>query len=95
MKEVREQVETVSVSQVDQSKYYGVERFQQECRGFVTRGDYNVGSFILAATESVTNGNGWTQYRDEDLGRMIRFIIKRRKVYEFDTAKELFKWLSE
>lgn len=97
MKQVVTQSNTVNIQNIDPEKYYGT--FCDECgKGFVTRQDYEEGDYTILSVREVTKGNGFNQYNDILLFACLRNFLKAkksRKVFEFDTAQELFKWLAE
>lgn len=87
--------ELVEVSNVDEEKYYGMQGLHSN-KGFVVQSQFKSGNFKILSSESFTYGNGWSDYENNNLISMFNRILKDNKtIYEFDTSKELFKWLSE
>lgn len=92
---VKTKQKTIEASKVSPSKYYGV-RDSVGDRGFITRSEYESGNYIVLCTPGVTEGNGYNVNTTESLSELITSLVNSKiKVYEFDTHKELFKWLSE
>ena len=95
-KVVLEKEETVELTNVDPRKYYGVLR---SCgsKGFITRRNYREGLYSAYCCEGVTRANSWNLQDSDTLDSVIKKLIDILyfKVYEFDTAKELFTWLAE
>lgn len=85
--------ETVTLlSDVSAGKYYGLipNPNDETDKAFVVREQYESGDFIVLSLTELTNGNDYR--RDSDLEFLLGCFSE---IYEFDTAKELFKWLSE
>jgi hypothetical protein len=96
MKEVviRKISKQTEVSKVSESKYYGIE--DRGDKAFITQSEYDSNNFILLATEALTLGNAYSTRCTENLEVLLTELINTGfVVYEFDTYKELFKWLSE
>jgi hypothetical protein len=92
---VKTKLKTIEASKVSPIKYYGV-RDSVGDRGFITRSEYESGDYIVLCVEEVTEGNGYYTDTTESLSELITSLVNLEfKVYEFDTYKELFKWLSE
>ena len=88
---------SLSTVEVDaETKYYGVAT-NQSGRGFITRRQYDQGPFFILVPFAMTNGNGVANIGDSyNLSTFINDLTnKGYKVYEFDIAKNLFKWLAE
>jgi len=92
---VKTKQKTVEASKVSSIKYYGVLDSVKD-RGFITRSEFESGDYIVLSTVEVTEGNGYFTDTTESLSELITSLVNSGiKVYEFDTYKELFKWLSE
>jgi hypothetical protein len=93
-KVIKEQKETVNVSETNVNKFYGVD-FLDDSKGFVTY-RLDVG-FIVQSCFYLTQ----CQLRfkassfDEELSYFVGKLVKEYNVYEFETYQELFRWLSE
>ena len=86
---------TVPASKVSQSKYYGI-RDTIGDRGFISRSEFDSGEYIVLCRVDITMGNGYNVDSTQSLPKLITSLVSGGiKVYEFDTYKELFKWLSE
>ena len=96
MKEVviRKTSKQTSVSKVSVLKYYGIE--DNGDKAFITQSEYNSNNFIALSPDHLTQGNSYFTDCTKNLeGILTEFINLGFVVYEFDTYKELFKWLSE
>jgi hypothetical protein len=92
---VKTKLKTIEASKVSPNKYYGVLDNAGD-RGFITRSEYESGDYIVLCTYGVTAGNGYYAETTESLSELVTSLVNSEvKVYEFDTYKELFKWLSE
>ena len=88
------QVATIVLDDVTSDKYYGAQI--RDRKGFISRQGYGQGDFRLYAVDSVTVGNAWSFFDFPILSTVIsRILDANNNVFEFDTAKELFKWLAE
>lgn len=84
----------VDLSKASLKRYYGVKFWNGNSRCFITARNFCDG-YTVRETEFLTKGNGY-QYNSSDLILLIKELLNNRhKVYEFDTAKELFEWLVE
>jgi hypothetical protein len=89
----------VQASNVDSNLYYGILRKEDKSKGFITRELYNQGKHIVSIIYELTNGNG-PRIEDNvdysDLSSVINNLITgHSEVFEFDTPKQLMKWLAE
>lgn len=81
-------------------KCYGVLHISGD-KGFIHRDDFLEGKFRIRCSHSITGGNQWKDKRwnSASLYSVIKNILndpnENFTVFEFDSAKELFKWLSE
>ena len=92
---VKTKQKTVEASKVSPIKYYGVLDSVKD-RGFITKSEYESGDYMVLGTDGITEGNGYYTDTTESLSELITSLVNSGiKVYEFDTYKELFKWLSE
>ena len=95
-KVISEQNKTVEVSEVVDGKYYGV--FYRGNKGFIT---YDMQrSHYVSSLDGVTCGGNLLHQvckgdADNDFVEFVRELTAISEVYEFETSKELFKWLSE
>ena len=89
---------TVSIDKVSDNKYYGVEAVKGD-KGFIANKDYSTNNYEFRCRDSLTKGNKWNGFSSRNLDKAIRswlmFNDENRQVYEFDTAEELFDWLSK
>lgn len=92
---IKKELKEVSIDLVSVEKYYGIEEFDN--KGFITQAQFESDKFITICTTEITKGNGWPSYNKcKNIHSLIsRLIVDDITVYEFDTHKELFKWLSE
>jgi len=84
---------------------WGIEHNPTKRKGFVSRDVYCQGEYRARSSSSLTEGNGWSfDIKDilssirEDCGKFLSYIILNQPeftLYQFDTEKELFLWLSE
>ena len=90
------QSQTVDVTKINPTKYFGVKHPIAGSRGFIMRRGYGEGKdFTLVISYEMTLGNGWIDHDDTDLVKMIRTLINDAwRVYEFDTFIELMTWVS-
>jgi hypothetical protein len=96
MKEVviRKISKQTPVLKVSVLKYYGIE--DNGDKGFITQSEYDSNNFVVLATEALTMGNSYCTHCTNNLEGILTGLINIGfVVYEFDTHKELFKWLSE
>jgi hypothetical protein len=92
---VKTKQKTIEASKVSPTKYYGVHDTIGD-RGFITRSEFESGDYIVLCTVDITRGNGYNVDSTRFLSELITSLISKGiKVYEFNTYKELFKWLSE
>lgn len=96
MKKVTSNKNTVQVSEVDISKYYGVRC--EAWSGFICRQNYRNGKYRVRVSRLLTEGN--RSFIDTDsLADLVNGIITNYtatfEVFEFDTPQELYRWLSE
>jgi hypothetical protein len=85
----------VSTHDVSISKYYGVKHHGGP-KGFITSTGYRK-SFYTFSEDKLTIGNGWGR-EYSNLKELIGYLLGVNlpfEVYEFDTAKEMFKWLAD
>ena len=88
------------VHDVNQGKFYGVESYNSFMipfeKGFVTRERFAQGNFRVYSRESLTDGNGWYRFSFPTLVETIENVATypMMRIFEFDTAKELFAWLA-
>jgi hypothetical protein len=101
MKRVIKVVESMVQAIVpDTNKYYGIKLCsggREKC--FVTRDGYRCKEYRLLCPDEITEGNS-VNFISEDkknLYCLLNAVLQSNcgKVYEFDTAKELFTWLAE
>lgn len=86
---------TVNISNVTSQRFYGWE--MRGTKGLIHAADYNRGGFKAYSPNYLTSGNAISIPEDNGatLKSLIENLVKIAEVYEFETAKELFKWLSE
>ena len=85
---------TVSIKSVTSTKYYGVSWGDK--KGFITRENYRCDCFILVDSKGLTKNARTFNIDAPTLKECFNNAIDAGlDVYEFDTAKELFSWLSE
>lgn len=99
MKNVVKQIvpkSVVSIADAKADKFYGILR-PNRIRTFIIRQSYDKGSFrVPFVSDEMTNGNSYSNYEHNSLIEVISYAMDNdAEVKEFDTAKELFKWLSE
>jgi len=90
-----------AIENVDEALYYGIQL--RGGRGFVSREsgrsfDAIYGDFIILCPKQITLGNGWGSFDARTLELLLRGVIKAdddNRVFEFDTPKELFDWVTE
>ena len=84
-----------ALDNVNVNKYYGIET-NSNGRGFITAQQY-CGKYICVSRSGLTYCNGWHDFTGSDIKEVIKQQIIEHKfvVYEFDTYKELFRWLAE
>lgn len=93
-KVVNEKEKEVAISACNVNKYYGFYSKNASCKGFIAREDFENGKFTAYCTEHITEGNNFDSTNTfEDCLKML--VSRGFQVYEFDTYKQLFKWLSE
>lgn len=91
---IKQELKEVSVSNLSTDKYYGI---KEVSKGFISQSDYDSNRFIVLCVMGITLGNSWGSYSNcRSLKTLTEKLISDGfEVYEFDTYKELFKWLSE
>jgi hypothetical protein len=95
MKQVIQKVTQVTyVSQVNTHKFYGIIMKNDEGKAFVTQYDHSEKFVVMHGGKGLTYGLSWIGKRSL-LDTISYYVDRDYEVYEFDTAKELFKWLSE
>ncbi len=95
----------VHIENVDHTKYYGVSYSGEQKsslgqKAFLTRQHYSsgpTGVFMWRCVDGVNRGNGIFSERGyysvaDAIKQCMEFNVE---VFEFDTAKELFKWLAQ
>jgi len=99
---LKQETNIVEASNVDDNKYYGtVKKASPEGKGFIVRtlyGDSNGRStYKLMSINYFTKGNSFESFDGYSLFGLIKELLKNNSfdIYEFDTPKELFKWLAE
>lgn len=90
------EVTQVSCENADPQKYYGV-LIRDIDKGFITQETYCKGNFRVLASYDLTEGNNYSNFTGAvTLAEFVKEIIQRgEQVFEFDSYKELFKWLAE
>ena len=70
---------------------------KQGKKSFVTRSDYDKGSFQVLCAYDFANGNGYSFLDNfSDKTDLVKEALNLKfEVFVFDSEKELFKWLSE
>jgi len=96
MKKVIKKLEkdnVVLVTDTDQKKYYGViNRFDD--KGFITKDSFYSKTFTVKCCEDITIGNGFDMFNEYSINEIIDELLSHGfTVYEFNTYKELFRWL--
>ena len=89
------QTTTVGISQVDKGKYYGFQHHNDEEKGFLISGRYNQDEYNCICLRGLTYGNNWGSNRKMSLQQRINEMRNYGKIYEFNTAEEMLKWLIE
>ena len=91
---VKESIGTVYIGDVDIDKYYGVVIGKQKHKGFITRLDFDEGTFAVRCLDNITNGNGWDQFEADTLESCIDILIESNdEVFEFENERDLMYWL--
>jgi len=74
-------------------KYYGF-RFVTGA-GFVMQESYRSGDFVAVSGEGLTVKNSWNTFNSGSLITCLNKLIRNQaEVFEFDTDRHLFLWLS-
>jgi hypothetical protein len=84
-------------------KFYGAQKISDNSKGFVSRPYFKDGKFQIRTIDYITEGNhfNYNGQRDasssEHLETFLNRIAKYNEfnIFEFETAKELFAWLSQ
>lgn len=77
-------------------KYYAFTKNPPEYVGFITQNTYEGSVYRLAASRSVTKGNGFSCKELNSLNEAIDWLLSHGfKVYEFDDNKEFLKFLAK
>ena len=79
---------------ISESKYYGVlVNKNKMAKGFIV----NIGlGFVVFCEMRITDGNRFASFVDPNLAHLTRQILDSgAELFEFETSKELFKWISE
>ena len=86
--------EKVIVTQASPNKYYGY--LNGEVKGFISRDDYRRGPYRARSLNLLTMGNclGVTP-TDSLVDLIIALLGLSIVVFEFDTDKELIRWLAQ
>jgi hypothetical protein len=86
----------VFLDQVSEKKYYGIRR-NDNLRGFVTREKYNDGNFVVICPNGLTYGNRYDYLDAPTLSQCLGRACESPsfEAHEFDTFRELMKWVSE
>ena len=98
MKEVITEIPQVNIRNVAEttpSKYYAFRHRKSGMTGFIVQAVYCQGCFHALSSEGLTYHNTFPDYKADCIVDIISNLLKDgNKVYEFDTAKEMFAWLS-
>jgi hypothetical protein len=63
--------------------------------GFITQPGFDQGPFSAAAVHNITRGNGH-KYSADTLHKLILILIDLEfEVHEFDSSRELFRWIAD
>lgn len=100
---VREKTPDVFLAEeADINKFYGVVTDLSKDKCFITKPYYKNGRYQLRNTHLFTEGNDLIVASIDlppmKLTKYLKFIQNlhtTREIWEFETAQELFKWLSE
>jgi hypothetical protein len=85
----------VAADETIDSRFYGVD--SGSSKGFICRSKYRTGPFTSFCGDNLTNGNTWSldPEHSNSLQVAIKEYIRRGfSVFEFESYKELFKWLA-
>jgi len=89
--------DTIDIYQCSENKFYGVLFVgDDENKHFITKNNFYNGEFQIKATYNLTVGSSFPVFSNKILHIVLKNIVDRKhKVYQFDTHKELFKWLAK
>ena len=91
MKEYNPNPPQTTFSEPELNKFYGAKDSDNN-KFFITE-DVQIFKFVVV-NKNLRNLNA--SYRDRHLGDLVSMLYnKQYKIYEFDTAKELYLWLAE
>jgi hypothetical protein len=97
MKQVTNQKQTVSPEEVNLNKYYAVLSKNGQT-GLIHRQKLD-GYYWFFSSSSLTVGNGWSTFDSQSLRSTVLRLLDDKnssfKVFEFDTAVEMYAWLAE
>jgi len=82
-------------NEADEEKFYGVRHTTFNDKGFVTRTSHQDGDYKALITEALTKGNCWDQFHSPTLEGLFQKIDGNFEIFEFETFKELGRWLIE
>lgn len=87
--------------EVNDKLYYGVQ-INENWRGFISNTDgyrrSNSGTYTVFTQSNLTKGNRWRAWDSQHLPILIKNILQssiNKKVFQFDTFKELMEWVAE
>ena len=88
----------VSVAHARHELYYGMQQ-TDGIKSFVTKTEYFYGHYRESFLEDLTEGNSTMMDLDSKIKDLPAFLKhkmdKDRKVFQFETGKELFNWLTD
>lgn len=89
------QIPTLDPANVRSNNYYGVIQKHRGDKGFVSTSSYK-GRFIILCVDSLTTGNSFAGCESyATLKELCTENQERFTIFQFDSYKELFKWLAE
>lgn len=84
---------SVALTTVSPNRYYGVN--SGHSIGFITQKEYRYNEYVVRCADGITYANYWS-FSNSSLPALINELISCNfKVYEFNTAAELFDWMSK
>lgn len=85
-------VTSTCVSQTQDCKFYGIQRLNGD-KGFITRENYKQGKYIARCLNLLTTGNSFTDFEGDTLQECLCCGTETFTAYEFESVKELLRWL--
>jgi len=86
----------VGINECSDDKFYGCCLISVEkTKSFIVKDKFRGGTYVAMTIDGTTKGDYYLFPPQDTLLKTLESMNDHFDIYEFDTAKELFKWLSE